>query len=115
MLLQNIDTLVLGCTHYPFLIGSIRNLVGNEVEVVETSQAVSRQLHRVLKENNLENTMTDMNDLHQTPHSNISFYNSDTFDTSIRAMQRLWQTTLTSANSRFITKAIEVQPLPTLN
>jgi glutamate racemase len=44
-----IDTLVLGCTHYPFLMPLIRNQLGSSVLIVDTSQAVVRQLARQLE------------------------------------------------------------------
>jgi glutamate racemase len=44
-----IDTLVLGCTHYPFLMPLIRNQLGSMVLIVDTSQAVVRQLARQLE------------------------------------------------------------------
>ncbi len=47
---QGADTLVLGCTHYPFLTPLLRELVGEEVALIETSAAVSRQLARRLAE-----------------------------------------------------------------
>jgi glutamate racemase len=42
------DTLVLGCTHYPFLLEAIRGVVGDRVELVDPSPAVARQVTRVL-------------------------------------------------------------------
>jgi len=42
------DTLVLGCTHYPFLSKSIRKLLGNTITLIDTSDAVVRQLKRQL-------------------------------------------------------------------
>jgi glutamate racemase len=47
------DTLVLGCTHYPFLAPTIRTLVPAEVALVEPSEAVARQTARVLTERGL--------------------------------------------------------------
>jgi glutamate racemase len=44
-----IDTLVLGCTHYPFLMPLIRNQLGSSVSIVDTSEAVIRQLARQLE------------------------------------------------------------------
>lgn len=38
-----IDTLVLGCTHYPFAAAVLRDLVGPEVQLVDTGEAVARQ------------------------------------------------------------------------
>ncbi len=40
------DTLILGCTHYPFLISLIAQVVGPEIVLVDTGAAVARQLHR---------------------------------------------------------------------
>jgi glutamate racemase len=44
------DTLVLGCTHYPFLARAIREIVGSRVEIIDPSPAVARQVRRVLEE-----------------------------------------------------------------
>ena len=43
------DTLVLGCTHYPFLRKSIRKLLGESITLIDTSDAVVRQLKRQLE------------------------------------------------------------------
>ena len=40
------DTLVLGCTHYPFLRKAIRKLLGDSITLVDTSDAVVKQLKR---------------------------------------------------------------------
>ena len=42
------DTLVLGCTHYPFLRKAIRKLLGDSINLIDTSDAVVRQLKRRL-------------------------------------------------------------------
>ncbi|NLG50127.1 MAG: glutamate racemase [Chloroflexi bacterium] len=47
------DTLVLGCTHYPFLIPAIRRLVGDSVQILEPSEAIARQTERVLGQRGL--------------------------------------------------------------
>jgi glutamate racemase len=47
------DTLVLGCTHYPFLKNQIRELIGASITIVDTSDAVVRQLSRQLEQNGL--------------------------------------------------------------
>jgi glutamate racemase len=44
-----IDTLVLGCTHYPFAREQLQALVGDEVELVETGAPVARQTRRLLE------------------------------------------------------------------
>jgi len=43
------DTLVLGCTHYPFLRKSIHKLLGETITLIDTSDAVIRQLGRQLE------------------------------------------------------------------
>lgn len=53
MLEKNIDTVVLGCTHYPFVIPLIKEIVGVEVNVIDPTNAIVEQVSRILKENNL--------------------------------------------------------------
>ena len=53
MLAANIDTVVLGCTHYPFVIPLIQAIVGDRVRVIDPAPAVARQTHRLLKQRNL--------------------------------------------------------------
>ena len=48
-----VDHLVLGCTHYPFLREAIAELAGGSVVVVDSGEAVARQLERVLAGNGL--------------------------------------------------------------
>lgn len=55
MLKNNIDTVVLGCTHYPFVIPLIKEIVGDKVNVIDPTSAIVRQVSRMLKENNLYN------------------------------------------------------------
>ncbi|MBR8317182.1 glutamate racemase [Burkholderia dolosa] len=53
MLDEGADTVVLGCTHYPFLIATIRDIVGDRLSIVDTSDAIARQLVRVLDQHDL--------------------------------------------------------------
>jgi len=48
MLSEGIDTVVLGCTHYPFVIPLIQQIVGPGVRVIDPAPAVARQAGRVL-------------------------------------------------------------------
>ena len=48
MLAAGIDTVVLGCTHYPFVIPLIQSITGPEVRVIDPAPAVARQTGRVL-------------------------------------------------------------------
>lgn len=49
MLKRKIDTVVLGCTHYPFVIPLIQDIVGKNVRVIDPAPAVSRQTKRLLE------------------------------------------------------------------
>ena len=55
MLEKNIDTVVLGCTHYPFVIPLIQQIVGDRVRVIDPAPAVARQVKRVLVSRGLLN------------------------------------------------------------
>lgn len=51
---ENVDTLILGCTHYPFVLPLIKRLAGPGVNVIDPAPAVARQTLRVLEERNLQ-------------------------------------------------------------
>jgi glutamate racemase len=57
MLEQNIDTVVLGCTHYPFVIPLIQQIVGDagRVRVIDPAPAVAKQVRRVLEARGMRN------------------------------------------------------------
>jgi len=55
LLARGVDTIVLGCTHYPFLRPLVEKMVGKDVAVIDTGKAVARQVARVLKEHGLLN------------------------------------------------------------
>lgn len=50
MLEKGIDTIVLGCTHYPFVIPQIKKIVGESVRVIDPAPAVAKQTARLLQE-----------------------------------------------------------------
>jgi len=52
--LQKIDTLVLGCTHYPILKQTIQDVVGDEIKLVDSAEAVSRKLLEILPDPEIE-------------------------------------------------------------
>jgi len=49
MLAEKIDTIVLGCTHYPFVIPLIQEIAGPGVRVIDPAPAVARQAGRLLQ------------------------------------------------------------------
>lgn len=46
----DVDVVVLGCTHYPFLAGALRRSLGAEMIILDSGEAVARQTKRVLGE-----------------------------------------------------------------
>ncbi|MGA9665570.1 MAG: glutamate racemase [Gallionella sp.] len=48
LLEQQVDTIVLGCTHYPFLAPLIREIAGPTVAIIDPSAAIARELRRRL-------------------------------------------------------------------
>jgi len=47
---RRIDTLVLGCTHYPLLKGIIREVMGNAVKIIDSAESTARETKRLLGE-----------------------------------------------------------------
>lgn len=53
MLDQNIDQLVLGCSHYPYLIPVIQDLIGSDIPIIDSGFAVAKQTKHILEKNKL--------------------------------------------------------------
>ncbi len=53
MLNFNIDHLVLGCSHYPYLIPQIKQIVGENVQIIDSGEAVARQTKAILQKHHL--------------------------------------------------------------
>ena len=47
------DTIVLGCTHYPFLIAPIRKIAGPGVSIIDPAPSVARHLKNVMEQEGL--------------------------------------------------------------
>ncbi|UAB74239.1 glutamate racemase [Mesoflavibacter sp. SCSIO 43206] len=55
MLNANIDYLVLGCTHYPYLIPQLLKMLPKHIKIIDSGEAVARQTKAILKQLNLLN------------------------------------------------------------
>jgi glutamate racemase len=77
MLDKGIDTIVLGCTHYPFVIPLIEKICGNQVRVIDPAPAVARQTRRILESNNFIYPEVNM--------PIINFYTSGSIDQFLHA------------------------------
>jgi len=93
MLKAGVDTIVLGCTHYPFVIPLIREITGSEIRIIDPAPAVARQVRRLLNHHELLS-------LNHTK-GNVTYYTSGDPDTlaalfpllmgvSAHARQVLW-------------------------
>ena len=59
MLNANIDYLVLGCTHYPYLIPQLLKMLPKHIKIIDSGEAVARQTKAILKQLNMLN-ITDV-------------------------------------------------------
>lgn len=50
---DGVDCLVLGCTHYPYLIPNIKEIIGNKINIIDSGQAVAKQTKSILEKNKL--------------------------------------------------------------
>lgn len=89
LLQQGVDALILGCTHYPFLLPTIRKITGNDIQILETGKPVAEQLQRILKQNQLENFIVDQGS-NTSIKTKLSFYNSSNIQQHHNTMQTLW-------------------------
>lgn len=70
----DIDSLILGCTHYPLLRSRIREYVGGKMTLVNPAYETAMDLKKLLEERGMENTGEDQ------AHASYSFYVSDAAD-----------------------------------
>lgn len=88
---ENADTLILGCTHYPFIADKIQQAVGNHVTILETGKPVAIQLGRILKKNGIENTTAVST---STTGGKITFYSSMDSQQHRATIGKLWNTSI---------------------
>ena len=55
MINKKIDHLVLGCTHYPFLIKVLSELLPSSIKIIDSGEAVAKQTKSLLINNKIEN------------------------------------------------------------
>lgn len=55
MMEKNIDYLVLGCSHYPYLIPQIKKIIPPQIKIIDSGEAVAKQTKKILEQNNLLN------------------------------------------------------------
>lgn len=50
MIRENIDYLVLGCSHYPYLIPQLKKILPENIKIIDSGEAVARQTYKILEE-----------------------------------------------------------------
>lgn len=96
---KNIDSLVLGCTHYPFLSDKIQAIVGPNIQLLETAAPVTSQLKRMLtlhshlQESRLpENSLSETSLSEKNQLTHYQFYSSLASQHQQQLFSELWQT-----------------------
>lgn len=84
LLRAGVDSLVLGCTHYPFLIPLIRNIVGPELEIIDPAIAVAKELVRRLQNNLIPLSCNRV--------AEVSFFSSTAAEQASQIISALWGT-----------------------
>lgn len=59
LLKHDIDSLVLGCTHYPLISKTISEIIGNKIRIVDPAITACNELEKILSENNTLNQSSD--------------------------------------------------------
>jgi glutamate racemase len=83
LLAQQADTIVLGCTHYPFLAPLIREIAGATVTVIDPSAAIARELRRRLASADLLSA--------ESREGTHRFWSSARSDTTRVVISQLWK------------------------
>ncbi len=76
MMAAGVDTIVLGCTHYPFLEPAIQRIVGPGVSVIDPSPAIARQVGRVMELRGLHSASREASHVFCTSRDDVAFTES---------------------------------------
>ena len=66
MIAKGADNIVLGCTHYPFLIPIIKEIIPEEINIIDSGLAVAKQTKSILGINNLIANKSDKESIYYT-------------------------------------------------
>jgi len=83
---KGVDTLVLGCTHYPFVQAQISDITGHKVNIIETAAPVTLQLSKKLTELNIAASASQQ--------GQYQFFSSQATNQQQRIFEQLWQAPL---------------------
>lgn len=83
MMKKNIDYLVLGCSHYPYLIPKIKEIIGNKVTIVDSGFAVAKQTEKILNDFTLVNPSLEIGNHCLVSNSNLNTLQNLTKDVAL--------------------------------
>ena len=78
---QSIDSIVLGCTHYPFVKQEIKNVIGENIDLIDGGYGTVREIQRRLSEQDLLNKSQDK--------GSVTIYNSSNDEALIKLSREL--------------------------
>jgi glutamate racemase len=82
LLAEGADTIVLGCTHYPFIAHVIQEVVGDKITLIDTGAAVAKQLKRQLEEKGLLSVSQQKAEVH--------FWTNSEAENASQVTEKLW-------------------------
>ncbi len=82
LLAEGSDTIVLGCTHYPFVKHVIQEIVGDKITLIDTGAAVAKQLKNKLEEKGLLSTSKEKAEVH--------FWTNSGAENAEQVTEKLW-------------------------
>ena len=82
LLAEGADTIVLGCTHYPFVKHVIQEIVGDKITLIDTGAAVAKQLKRQLEEKDLLSASKQKAEIH--------FWTNSEAENASQVTEKLW-------------------------
>jgi glutamate racemase len=88
MIEAQVDQLVLGCTHYPFLRPAIEQIMGPDTCIIDPAPSIARQVALVLKQSN-GGTVARSSSAKREQHARHMFYTSGDVDRFNNMIDRL--------------------------
>jgi glutamate racemase len=81
LLEKNIDTLVLGCTHYWFIRDLIEEIIGKQIMIIDTNQAVANQIN---------NTLINLNICNKNTSGHVEFWSNSKNKNTKEIILKYW-------------------------
>jgi glutamate racemase len=82
LLAKGADTIVLGCTHYPFVSTLIAKIVGKSVTIIDTGAAVAKHLQAILHAQSMESP--------SNTQATVTFWSNSTASDRDKVIRQLW-------------------------